>query len=547
MLLLCHRARRVGSCVLLSLHALLLYLYNPSALFSHFHQHNIVRYPISQVNPSDSDTWWIENNGATTLQTALNASLFQASSASEGTSSIVSVSNYAVLGIAMGVFLLVALGAILPATAVVLEEQDSIYLVFAQVPVQVVRHLRNSLASKIQALKQFEESNGEDTMLELGEGEGQLGMEAASAASAAAAAAAIVAANELAAAGKSPKKSACCTRRGGGAASSGVSAAVGSGVRHFRRASDKQAALMVRLLWPIIFFCFYFGLTFYWREIVNMEAAFFRNEVLWGAELQVLIPTVAYALRNALVYGAPKTWVPTWLSLTTAQLNLASELVDSLSYGSTSRGLRPALSSSASAYKILVENGCVRNEVDAATCANYGTRPCNYYYAYEQCKIPDGNTDINYVVFDSGIVGTGLLPSLREFLLKARNLVAERSAALAADPSDQLPRVDLAAPPLSVIDQLGHEYLPAGLEALSAGRITEDSAYLSQFAQLNLMATLLCIVALLGFYVLAYRPLFASLDKDIKGARGLLLLLPDEAARSVPAVMTAGKKLLSGS
>jgi hypothetical protein len=146
-------------------------------------------------------------------------------------------------------------------------------------------------------------------------------------------------------------------------------------------------------------------------------------------------------------------------------------------------------------------------------------------------------------VFYYGIVGTGLLPALRNFVLLSRQLIASRKADLATGAA-VLPRYDLTAAPLSFVDQLGRMYLPAGLEALSQGRVEEDLVYLSQFGQLNLAATLLCIAALGLFYWLGYRPMFTRLDKDIKNTRGLLLLLPEEAARSVPAVMNAGKKLL---
>ena len=515
-------------------------------------------YPISQVQPSDLDTFWIENNGATTLMSALNASLFQASSASEGTSATVALSNYAVLGVALVVFTLVAMGAILPATAVVLAEQDSIFNVFGQVPVKIVRHLRDTLAAKILALKQAEESNGEDMALDMspwGEGEGGSGAlafesDASMSAAAAAAASAAAAAQELSS-GRKGRRSAspwcrCCASASASASPPPSSAA---SARTFRRATDKQALLTARLLWPVIFFCLYFVLTFWWRQTVNANATFFRAEVLWGAELQVLIPTVAYSLRNTLVYGSSARWVPTWFNATQEQLGLASELVDSLSYGSPARGLRPALSTSPTAYRILLENGCVHNEVDAATCANYGKRPCDYFYRYNFCFKPPDNVDIYYPVFYNGVVGTGLLPALRQFLLLTRNLLTQRSADLAAargapGAAAALPRIDLSVPPLSIVDQLGRQYLPAGLEALTTGRIAESSAYLNQFGDLNLMATLLCVLALGLFYVLLYRPLFASLDRDIKGTRGLLLLLPDDAARAVPAVMSAGKRLL---
>ena len=140
-------------------------------------------------------------------------------------------------------------------------------------------------------------------------------------------------------------------------------------------------------------------------------------------------------------------------------------------------------------------------------------------------------------------MGTGLLPALKQLVLLAGNLITARQQAMAAAPP--LPRMDVTQPPFSYVDQLGRMYLAAGLESLSTGRLNEDSAFLATFASLNLTATLLCIIALLLFYLVVYRPLFARLDRDIKSTRGLLLLLSGDAVRAVPAVLTAGKKLLA--
>ena len=191
---------------------------------------------------------------------------------------------------------------------------------------------------------------------------------------------------------------------------------------------------------------------------------------------------------------------------------------------------------------------------------NYGIKPCAYFYPYmfdsatagqpgqpDPCFKPPDNTDITYPVFFYGLVGRGLLPALRQFVLLSRALLKERVEALASlGAGAELPRVDLnkAPTPLSFVDRLGRMYLPAGLDALSVGRVNEDTAYLAQFADLNLAATLLCVLALVLFYALAYRPLFAHLDRDIKNTRGLLLLLPEKAARAVPAVSATGKRLL---
>jgi len=246
-------------------------------------------YPIAQVQPSDLDTWWIENNGATTLMNALNATLYLASSANESTSSLVTLSNYIVLGVALIVFTLVALVAIIPAVGKVLKEQNGIYEVFAEVPVRIVRHLRDSLATKILTLKQAEEAEGEDHALDVADWEnsstpltvqGLGGTEH-------------INVNEPFAEPKERRFSPlfCCLYK---RESSG-----GTSRRAYRKVANSSAALTVRMLWPVLFFCAFFCLTFWWHEVVNINATYFRSEVLWGAELQVLMPSVSYSLRES--------------------------------------------------------------------------------------------------------------------------------------------------------------------------------------------------------------------------------------------------------
>lgn len=129
---------------------------------------------------------------------------------------------------------------------------------------------------------------------------------------------------------------------------------------------------------------------------------------------------------------------------------------------------------------------------------------------------------------------------MKQYLLLARNVLQQRRDALATlKPGDVLPRISLTEGPLGFVHKLGLSFLPAGLEALSLGRVRENDAMLASFQSLNLVATIVSVLALLIIYVFVYRPLFYRLDREIKNTRGLLLLLPDDAASSVPAVLDA--------
>ena len=55
----------------------------------------------------------------------------------------------------------------------------------------------------------------------------------------------------------------------------------------------------------------------------------------------------------------------------------------------------------------------------------------------------------------------------------------------------------------------------------------------------------MAILALVVLYGLYYRTMVKSLDEDIKSVRGLLLLLPDEVAKNVPAVLDYSRQLMN--
>ena len=527
-------------------------------------------YPLPAVQPGEASVFWLEANGAGVLAGALNASMFLAAQASAGTSAAVALSNLVVLLVALLVFTLVALAAIMPSIGAVTREQHEVFEVLADVPLRAIRALRDAAAEKLSALKRAEEGEDQAALDVAGGGGafGEEGSEAEGGGGGEGVGVALLGAGAGAAAPAGEQRRCCGGCCGGGGTAPAGERRNSNAVaphpalpppphhaprrrRTYRRSSSGVLLLMLRLLWPVLLFCLYFVLMYLWRDDVNATARYFRSEVLWGAELQLLVPSIAYSLRNALAYNASEQWVPAWLNRTASQLALAGALVDSLTYGSEALGLRAALTASSTARELLMTNGCVPNEVSAGACANYGGRPCHYFYAYSACHEPLGNVNASLPVFFYGLVGKGLLPALQQYLLLAGGLAGSRGAALAAAAAaaapgapPALPVLPLTAPPLSNVDQLGRLYLPAGLQALAAGRLAEDAAYLQSFSSLNLTATLCSVAALLGFYLALYRPLFAALDRDIKTARSLLLLLPEDTARSVPSVLDAGKRLM---
>jgi hypothetical protein len=156
--------------------------------------------------------------------------------------------------------------------------------------------------------------------------------------------------------------------------------------------------------------------------------------------------------------------------------------------GDEERGIRSGLQNSPSAYRLFLENGCVHNELTADQCKNFGQayytdvcngaantayaahhpglstppvplittsnygfpsygvgafdaqgnptrdvhycKPCTLYYDYDKCfKDPD-DVDQSKPVFFDGLVGSGLLPAMNQYLLLSTNLVISRQKEL---------------------------------------------------------------------------------------------------------------------
>jgi PAS domain S-box-containing protein len=106
-------------------------------------------YPLSQVKQSDEDTFWLERNAPFALIMALNNSLFESGSQTEGLADDVIFSNYIVLGAALCLILYVSIFVIVPGVRLFLNEQMEIYEVFSEIPIRSLRSVRDSLVEKL--------------------------------------------------------------------------------------------------------------------------------------------------------------------------------------------------------------------------------------------------------------------------------------------------------------------------------------------------------------------------------------------------------------
>lgn len=81
---------------------------------------------------------------------------------------------------------------------------------------------------------------------------------------------------------------------------------------------------------------------------------------------------------------------------------------------------------------------------------------------------------------------------------------------------------------LQSMNAFAKKYLVAGV-AHAADMIASDTiTSMTDFQALNIIVTVISVLALFGFYLLVYTPMVNRLDKDIKNIRLLLLLFPDE-------------------
>ena len=93
------------------------------------------------------------------------------------------------------------------------------------------------------------------------------------------------------------------------------------------------------------------------------------------------------------------------------------------------------------------------------------------------------------------------------------------------------------------VNQATASYLAKGLDALTDTILSESEEHVVAALYVDTLAIAFSSLSLFVIYFFVYSPLIAHLDLDIKRSRHLLLLIPDDIAKVVPAVVQAGQKL----
>ena len=190
-------------------------------------------------------------------------------------------------------------------------------------------------------------------------------------------------------------------------------------------------------------------------------------------------------------------------------------------------------------------------------------------------------------------MGRGLFAAILDYVLKIQQTVAEQLALHAIGPGalawlsmDHAPMGSTTITTGDLVNQMATSYLAAGLDALSNGIEDEAVATVTSSMSIDTLAVTFSSLALLVIYVLVYQPLMrvphtppnppasharppppahpstlsrwrpsrpahaptlaphsAFLDIEIKRSRYLLLLIPEEIAKVVPAVVQASQRL----
>ena len=220
-------------------------------------------------------------------------------------------------------------------------------------------------------------------------------------------------------------------------------------------------------------------------------------------------------------------------------------VVKDIVFGSAERQLESLIVTSPITQRLMTIDGCVANPVSAEECALFGGPKsyygCNSYYFMHMCKMQDSNTNISTEVFNNGIVGHGLYPALLELELVVANVVSDAYASSANDVFESCDHVPGTRG--DNINQLASNYLAAGLAELSSGVQAEAVSSITTANNNDVLAVVMSSLAIFVIYYLVYRPLIAKLDHEMKQNRTLLLLVPDEVAKAVPAVVMAAQKL----
>jgi len=117
--------------------------------------------PLAEFTNTDPAVWWLNQNSWVVggLRDAMNSSIMLASERSASQATTVNQAALVVAVIGMAMLALVALGVIMPAVSAVFDANDTIFGLFLEVPLSVVRALRTVSFKKLVAIRRAQDES----------------------------------------------------------------------------------------------------------------------------------------------------------------------------------------------------------------------------------------------------------------------------------------------------------------------------------------------------------------------------------------------------
>lgn len=268
------------------------------------------------------------------------------------------------------------------------------------------------------------------------------------------------------------------------------------------------------LSWPAFVSLAYFACAFAWRRGSETRLLSAGADVAWTQQLANSVAQLDYHAQAASGACEPG-FVAAQTDAITAELARLSFALSATLFGSQAAGTSPGLQSSVLLAGLMMENGCV----DAPE-----------HYVRADCE----NTFIH------GAVARGLQAAIADFSQSVQD--AARARVEAASGGGCVPQ-DLTVDPDLSLRLLSEDYLAAGLEAAVAARAREAHGVVSRLTATQGGLTAGALLILAALYLTVYLRSVAMMDRSVKEARRLLLLVPPHVVAAAPALAEATKAI----
>lgn len=523
------------------------------------------------ITHNRAPVWFVMQNGMSGLHQAINESLMYADKRTRGHVDNIELTNLVVMIIAESILGIIVLVVMIPAVNSVSRTKQHVFDTFLEVPVGIIRALRNRVQKKLEAILRSE--NEEDHEIDIDNGGSDDGTEiptsefggidkergqgnngnttprlpgsgngsvASTDSSLNRAIQAYHAKMQHTLSGVAEHSDEhfeeeqtccrccrCCVRTSNPKSllPSTVSDIHKRRRRTFRNTRSSRVTVLLLMILPLLCYVVYFAAVYDWRHMESVSIRNIKAEMLWTKQAEFYTGLNNIYLRDAVGYCDPD-FVERSLNLTTSSSNYLEFLQNGLLYGYDDMLLRPGIHLSTDIYNLAMVDGCFEPNNDA--------------YNLSSCE----------KTFYDGIFGKGFQQGFREYLYLNREVIQGARDSLLMDPALSTTCKEyqsLDSNILKNIDEMRWRYLLAGLAEFTKIRLDLSDSLFDNFIAANIAITILTILALQIIFSVLYKPMIRSMDKEIKNVRLLLLLFPDEVSRQVPAIIAAGKELLSDS